>query len=475
MNKSLTAIFFTLSLFSANAQQSDMLYTDSIFEKAYGNYKIGIEQFHNKHYHQAIERFQECIEYNKHTTNHGTTKFSLHPDSISVELRDEFKFMYAKYYPTCNAIDWISHIFYLIGDEEQAKKNSSYYMLEPLDHTDREIRIAEFNYAQALDNISPVKSDNVFHGKTRLHYTTKQLTLQPCLEIISRKLGARHWKCGIVYYLFGVSYYDALIYDKAEESFSTALSIMEENKCFAKEYNSTKDYLKRIKTQTKDYREIDSCYTHAINFYNLRQYDKAEEGFIFCAQKNAELLHDGKRPYWNKPYYTYNATQWLAHIYHIQGNHEGLEFILKEKGRDLKKYMYWLTPNGNKEANTIEENLFDFSKKVKTFSNQHKDYQVIDSFYNAQLSKYKSLELDNELYVEILVQWARDCGLANKKIKELELLRIAEEYILSKTGEHYKLRTVIDQFEDEDNWAEKNGVTLTGRYTGQTGYKRKKQ
>jgi beta-galactosidase len=486
-----------------------MLFIDADFERALDNYYAGVRRFKLQQYDLAIENFLTCIDANKATLNHGTTSFGINLDSLEIstdssrlyddasvlqiEDRNRIEREQLLYYPTSNAIHWISYIYHITGRDSVARTYSDFFMLIPLDHSDKEIRSAEQYYKKAKIYIDEEKllnfadpSDNLYtigkkahpsvkhstFGGSRLHYTSKQIPLKRCLEIYTQKLSGNHWKFGLIYYLYGITYFEAQVYDKAEESFDKALSVLELYDCLSSIKKSVYDYKEKIVTISSKFQKAENAYVQGVEKFRLKQFDEAEQLFISCSEENANLIMKKQRPSWGKPYYTHNAPQWLAHIYYIQKNDEGLKFILN-KHDDYWGYMYKLSPNDSRQAVEIEINLYDFKQNVKSLTNNHENIQIIDSFYNAQLEKYKSLGLDNSLYIDILVQWAKDCGLANERAAEKRLLETARKYIMSKTGEEYNFMTVLERFETEDNRINKMGNVAIGRYVGQTGYKTK--
>ncbi len=490
LRKLLLLFCFVINFISIKAQYEDMPFIDADFKRALDNYYAGVKRFKLQQYDLAIENFLTCIDANKATLNHGTTLFSMHLDSLEShsELRDENERIQSSYYPTCNATHWISYIYHITGRDSLARAYSDFFMLIPLDHSDKDIRIAESCYSQAKNDIDqeklfnftdPSDNTNTIDKEARpnvryrpgLHYTSIQRPLRKCLEIYTQKLSGNHWKFGVIYYLYGITYFEGQVYDKAEESFDKALSIIDLYDCMSSTKKSVCDYKERIVKINSNIQKAENAYVQGVEKIRLKQYDEAKQLFISCSEENSNLKKKKHRPYGSKPYYTHNAPQWLAHIYYIQKNDKELKIILNR--HNIKGYMYKLTPNDSKQAVEIENNLYNFKHNVISLTNRHKNIQKIDSFYNAQLKKYKALGLDNSLYIDILIQWAEDCGLANNRVEEKRLLETARKYIMSKTGEEYNFKTVLEQFEAEDKWVNEMGKVVYGRYVGQTGYKTK--
>ena len=117
-------LFLAFCPFWCLAQNSELkMISDSLFEHA-------VQLYHQQDYQAAIQDFQKC-------------------DAIDEQYMD----------PVLNRREyvrnWVSHCYYMLGDEEQAKTLSNYYQIEPIDRKLTEISdslaIIAFQYSMNAD------------------------------------------------------------------------------------------------------------------------------------------------------------------------------------------------------------------------------------------------------------------------------------------------------------------------------------
>ena len=225
----------------------------------------------------------------------------------------------------------------------------------------------------------------------------------------------------------------------------------------------------KIEKTLSQYSKAEMQYERGIANYYKGNYDESLECFRECWAENNLILE--VRPS-DTPYITSNAPLWIAHILYMQGKKEKLAVHLRRCRQIYNQYEYIIRPDNQFNSIDVETELF--STDIRRLSNNHRDSRAIDKFYSKILDNYNHNNKNKgSLYAHILLGWADNCGLANNKKKEKELLQQAEQFCNSNSNTKWNFPTVIEQFIRNDSIAYAEGHTIIGRYLGQTGYKTK--
>ncbi len=171
------------------SRQDSIAFSDSLFVKGMAYYK-------EKNYHQAINIFLECVAID-----------SLLNDFNWQSLFKRNRSNYSKW--------WVARCYYLIGNEQQAKKLSSNYLLEPYDRKLVEKSDSIFNWLKTVSANSISKNEEL------------EKTIKICV-LDSITFGAKHHRYALSLYELGQTYSSQRLFSKAKKSFQHAINIIEE-------------------------------------------------------------------------------------------------------------------------------------------------------------------------------------------------------------------------------------------------------